>query len=143
MEEGAIDFFHADMVKTYKDGVIKTIAERRAGEASDLSADRLWHPQVIGLDTDGRILCKVVRQGRRTRKNRNYSPIESDRLIRNSELRLRIRRPAMHNCAACDEGSLSAFYAYTFVTSGSSQKSSSSTPSPSTVRLHHAKKPAI
>lgn len=26
-------FFHADMVKTYKGGVIKTIADLRAGEA--------------------------------------------------------------------------------------------------------------
>ena len=32
----AVDFSHADMVKTYKDGVIKKIAGRRAGKASDL-----------------------------------------------------------------------------------------------------------
>lgn len=56
----AVYFSHADMVKTYTGGVIKTIAGRRAGEASDLSADCLWHPQVTGLDTDGRIFVKSV-----------------------------------------------------------------------------------
>lgn len=56
----AVYFSHADMVKTYTGGVIETIAGRRAGEASDLSADCLRHPQVTGLDTDGRIFVKSV-----------------------------------------------------------------------------------
>ena len=65
----AVDFSHADMVKTYKGGVIKTIAGRSAGKASDLSADCLLASSGYRSGYRRSYFCKVGRQGRRTRKN--------------------------------------------------------------------------